>query len=154
MARAIDFPRRGQQQGRTIFAFGRVFADEFDRVMQMAHEGRLHHKVLGRIARQDQFRIQNHVRSLFGRSFPGSHNLVPVPGDITDNRVELGNRNGKLLCHDVGIGSPLRAVNCGMRNIPCFRQDHHSCMAEMQSLETCKYVGFQRDFILINDLAC
>ena len=132
MTDTVNFPWRGQQQCRTIFAFGCLFANAGDGFMQVTHESRFHHQVFRRIARQHQFGIQNNISAPIGRRFPGSHNLVPVTGNIADNRVKLGNRNGKHICHDVGIGAALRGVNCGIRNIPCFKRDCHSCMAELQ----------------------
>ena len=119
---AVNVPWCGQQQRRTILTFGRMGANYIHRIAQMTHERRLHHQILGRIARQNQFRIQNDIRALISSSFPGRHNLVPVPGYITDNRVELGNRNGKHICHDVGIRAPPRTVNCRITNIACSKR--------------------------------
>ncbi len=106
-------PGRAHDHGRSALAG--LARERFHGLAAGGLKGRLQHQVLRRIAGNEQFREQDQV-GVHGLRARGTHS-GRIAGDVSDNRIELGQGNGELTCgrhiHGHGLARPTGRRQCG-----------------------------------------
>jgi len=81
-------------------------------------ERRLEHQIFGRIAGDEQLRIDHEVGALPGRGGARAARLVGIAGDVADGRIELGDGDrqalGRALAHEGDVARRMAGSQRGL----------------------------------------
>ena len=93
---AVLGPGRAQQHRR---AAARGLGEFLNCALAGGDEGGLQDQILGRVARNEQFRGHHQIGALPFRFLQGALELGEIARDVAHDRVELGDGNGERIGH-------------------------------------------------------